>query len=781
MKYCAQIAGLQKRFGTSSLSRWELVAWLGVALITTAHAATDATIAQTDAEALAELTRPQSKIEIGAGTMSDASFAVGNASGLDRRGAFFIGNFDLRGSQYSYGNTEDDKTRWRIVGTHLGLSSRSLAGEYGRQGIYRITFGYDEIPRRYSDSYQTPFLGAGTSNLTLPAGFVRTADTTTMAALDASLRRFDVASNRKRAEIGVSYAISREWEFKAGVRNDDREGTRIRGAEFGSSPANPRAMLLPEPINSATQLIDASLSFNDEDLRATIAYHGSIFKNNIVSLVWQNPYSSAPWVGAGTPLPASFPLPLGQLGEAPDNQFHQLSLNAAYDFSSTTRLNVTATRGRMTQNEMFLPYTINPGLGFTAPPKVSLDGVVETTFLNARLAMRPARNLNVRATLRYEDRNNQTPQSEYLYIGGDVQLQPPPGASTDRSRTNLPRSRRQTQMTLDADYRFPSGMTVKVGWDHDDVARTYAEVERAVENAYRIEWRPAGTGSWTTSASLAHLVRRASNYLYNAPFLSSYTSPAFIAGLAAANGCTVPIDCIRAGPLQRKFYMADRDRARARFSVGFTPDAALSLQARLDVNHDRYPRTTYGVTDSRNWSANAEAGYVWSEMMSASLFFTVEDQRQRERGRVVLNPALAGNADADWWNQMADQTVSAGFGARHHGLAGGKLELGADIIIVRGRTPISTRVGPAVPPAQNPATALPDLTARSDNLNLTARYAMDRRSTVRIQYFFRHLDNADWALQQVAAATLANVIGTREIPVRATVHGIGVSYIRSFR
>ena len=740
-----------------------------------------ANIATVDAELLAELTRPQSKIEIGVGTISDGSFAAGNGNGLERKGAYAIGAFDFRGDQYSYGNAADDKTRWRIFGANLGLSAKSLAGEVGRQGAFRITFGYDEIPRRNSDSYQTIFLGAGSSNLTLPVGFVRAADTQGMSALGASLRRFDIESTRKRADVGVSYAITREWELKAGWRNDDREGTRIRGAEFGSNPGIPRAMLLPEPINSSTQQIDASLSYSGDDLRATIAYYGSVFRNHIDALVWQNPYTSAPWVGPGTPLPGNFSLPMGQAGEAPDNQFHQLSFTGTYEFSSSTRVTVVGTRGRMSQNEMFLPYTINPGLAIIAPPRSGLEGVVDTTFLNAKLALRPLRNLNIHTTLRYEDRDNKTPQSEYLYIGGDVQLQPPPNAPTDRVRTNLPRSRRQIQWVLDADYRLAPGMAIKAGWEHDDVTRTFAEVEHAIENTFRIEFRRGGTDVWTTSAGLAHLARRGSPYLYNLPFLASYTSSALIASLAAAGGCAVAIDCIRAGPLQRKFYMADRDRDRLRLFASYAPDAPLSLQARLDANLDRYRQTTYGVTHSRSVSANLEAGYAFNAVTSATVFVSHEHQRLRERGRQNVNLTSAGNADADWWNQLIDNTTSIGAGLRQQGLSGGKLELALDAIAVRGRMPIATTVGAGVSPAQNPATALPDVVARSGNVNISARYAIDRYSTLRARYFFQRIDNADWAYSQVGAATLANVIGSREMPAQTSRHGVGISWVQIFR
>ena len=338
-------------------------------------------------------------------------------------------------------------------------------------------------------------------------------------------------------------------------------------------------------------------------------------------------------------------------------------------------------------------------------------------------------------------------------------------------------------MTLEADYRVSPAIAIKAGWDHDDLKRTFAEVERATENTYRVELRQGGTGPWTANASFARLERRGTQYLYNFSFLSGYTSPAFIGSLAAANGCMVLIDCIRNAPLQNKFYLADRDRERSRLMIGFMPDAALSLQARVDVNRDRYPRSPYGVTDAKSWSAGADLGYVFNDDFSATLFYTFEDNRSRERSRQILgaNTAVPSSADSDWLNQLVDKTSSVGAGLRYKGLLGGRLELNADAIAVRGRTPISTTVGPAVPPPQNPATAFPDLSARSDNINLTARYVLDRRSTVRLNYFYRRLNSADWAYLQVGVATLTNLIGTHEVPAHFAVHGVGVSYIRSFR
>jgi hypothetical protein len=86
-----------------------------------------------------------------------------------------------------------------------------------------------------------------------------------------------------------------------------------------------------------------------------------------------------------------------------------------------------------------------------------------------------------------------------------------------------------------------------------------------------------------------------------------------------------------------------------------------------------------------------------------------------------------------------------------------------------------------VPLAQNPATPFPELLTHSDNINLNARYAVDRQSSLRVTYSYRRLNSVDWAYEQVGISTLANLIGTNEIAPRFAVHGVGVSYIRTFR
>jgi hypothetical protein len=65
-----------------------------------------------------------------------------------------------------------DATRWHLNATDLGTAARSADGDYGVQGRFRLNFKYDEIQHNVWDSYNTPYLGAGSNVPTLPSTWV---------------------------------------------------------------------------------------------------------------------------------------------------------------------------------------------------------------------------------------------------------------------------------------------------------------------------------------------------------------------------------------------------------------------------------------------------------------------------------------------------------------------------------------------------------------------------------------------------------------------------------
>lgn len=105
--------------------------------------------ADADDPAVAALTRPTSMLELGVGYVSQGDYKFGEYNGLQRRGPYAIGAFDIeRRSPYD----GDGTGYFRLQGYNLGLGTREVRVNGGMQGRFSVNFGYDELRRNSSDS-----------------------------------------------------------------------------------------------------------------------------------------------------------------------------------------------------------------------------------------------------------------------------------------------------------------------------------------------------------------------------------------------------------------------------------------------------------------------------------------------------------------------------------------------------------------------------------------------------------------------------------------------------
>ncbi len=254
-----------------------------------ALAAMSAAQAAESDDAARQLAQPTSVVEVGAGYVSEDSFKFGEYNGLFKKGLYGIFNFDVRGGgSYDSG----DATRWRATGTDLGLETRDVSVEYGQQGKFRINFDYDELRRNRSDTYQTPYLGAGSDTLTLPSNWIKPlvpqvsgtainfralSPTTGLASSNVGgvvtpptaaqqatvnniiatdlpdFNNVDLDTKRTTTKGGFSYSIDSRWEFKASAQHEKKDGLKPMGAV--TSQVSEYAAILPTrsirpPINT---------------------------------------------------------------------------------------------------------------------------------------------------------------------------------------------------------------------------------------------------------------------------------------------------------------------------------------------------------------------------------------------------------------------------------------------------------------------------------------------------------------------------------------------------
>ncbi len=732
----------------------------------------------TEEEKWDELVRPQSRLEWGAGTARGNTFLGGNF--VDLKPEFGILNFEWRSRQMRLGNPDDDHVRWRVEGRDLGLAARSLQAEWGQLNVVRVGASHDRMVRHASDTFQTPYEGAGTSVLRLPANFVRGADTGGMRELANSLTRWPIESTRNRNELTATWWPDPDWEISARWRHETQEGLKVRRLEFGGAPQVGRSTPLPEPVDTVTQLIDFTASYTGEAERFSFGYHASLFDNRADPLVWQNAYSSTPFTGANSGLPPGFPIDTGRAGKVPDNRLQRIDAQGIWDFSNTTRLALTLRRGRATQNDLFLPYSINAGLLNSPLPRPSLNGIIDTTFAFARLTLRPQRGLNLSATLKFDQRDNRTPISEFAYAGGDAEIQPVAGSASDDVRRNLPRSRQNLNATVEADWRLSPSSALKGGWEVESISRRFSEVETTREQTIRLDLRHTGSSLWVLNAGLAASMRRGTDYLANSPFVSSH-SAALIESLLRAGSCTVPVDCVRAGPFQTKHFLADRNRHLARGIVGHQPGGPWSWLVRAEAARDNYPHTPFGRERNGRWTVNADLNWQPENSLGATLFVTRDQQSVAQRTRQIGVTGAINPVDADWTHDTHERTWTVGSTFKWSELAGGRLAMEASALAVRGSIEELTRAGPAAPASQNPSSPLPDTRYQALDTRFTATWRMDRATQWKLQASHRRIKQSDWAFANLGASTLPNLVGSLEQSPDYGVRVLRLSWVRTFR
>jgi MtrB/PioB family decaheme-associated outer membrane protein len=644
-------------------------------------------------------------IEIGVGNVSNSSAKFGEYNGLDKKGAYAIGNFDLRGG----GNNPDDPTWWRITGTNLGLDTRNVTAEYGRPGSFRLNAEYDEIVKNRSDTYTTPYTQSGASSFLLPGSWivprvpqvsasagnfrgldpvtgtanalvngVSTPPTAAQAATVANtiaadvplFKQHDISTERKRAGAGFVYNFDPRWDVRASFNHEDKTGAKLMN--FLSLAVGTSAVTLADPIDQSHDQFNASVNYSGEKGFFQAAYYGSMFKNNIDSIQWQNPFDTTK---------------TSTFSSMPDNQFHQLSVNGGYRFSPVTKLVANASYGRATQNESFIAGTELPyGL-----PVSSLNGKVATTTINLKLTSRPLNNLSVWAGYKFDDRDNKTPVNVYRFYDANEAPSgsspfnsyfglPSSGATAMGSNVNIyenrPYSKRVNQFDAEADYRVADGQYVKGSYQYQQIDRKCngtwtdcVDADSSRENTLRAEYRATMAETLNGRISYSYAERRVdynpNGWLSLVPMAGQVPTGATVSASAfmQANGLGgfgpfAPWVALQSGnlgvffpnnsalpqqfygsrndihelPGMQRFYAADRNRDKVRSQLDWQAAERLNITANLDYNNDDYKNAVFGLQKAKGYVANLDAAWSIAPGATASAFYTYEDQKSASAG-----------------------------------------------------------------------------------------------------------------------------------------------------
>ena len=400
--------------------------------------------------------RPDSRVEIGIGGVSDDNTRFGQYNGMTRDKAYLL--FDLR-SRY-----RDDATgTWtNLTGRNLGLENRDLRFEQSRQGDWGYYIDFSETPR-YSP--YTP--------ITRLTGFDSTRQTVNGAATPSAL---EMKTDRKALGAGLDKWVTSRWDVRLSTKQEEKTGRRL----FGRTGTD----FLVDPIDYSTQQYEASVGYRGEQGQFTGGYYGTNFVNN------KNRIDVIGGTGTGFS-PIALP---------PGSESHKIHFGGGYNFSPTTRAAYKLAYTHQTQSESFID-TSTTG-------RTNLGGVVDTKFGQVGLSARPTSGLSIVADLKKENRDDKTPVVDYFNIT----------TTNTATGVNEPRSIHSTVGKLEATYRLPAAFSVIGGYDYDQRRRNTSDIrvvsyrEKTEEHTLRVDLRRAMSESLNGSIGYAHSSRGGSEW-----------------------------------------------------------------------------------------------------------------------------------------------------------------------------------------------------------------------------------------------------------------------------
>lgn len=700
----------------------------------------------------------ENEVELGLGLVTEDAFKFGEYNGLEEEGAFLIGNVSLQ-KRAVY--DDYDTTYFVLRANNLGLESRDFRLEYGQQGRFGLFLDFNQIPKNMIDDGRTPYLlGADGSVLTLPASWVPgDRDTSEMTELAASLNDLTVEHKRQKFSGGFSLLPAKNWTVKTDFSRERKDGSRTIAGIFGSNGGNPAAVIIPEPIDYTTDTFNMAVGYSGKKGQFVVNYNLSVFDNDLRELTFDNAYASTRW-----PV-ANWPDGQGSIGLPPDNRAHSINFSGQYLVNATTRATANLSYGRMTQDQTFEDYTVNPAIVVpTALPRSSLDGEINTSLANFAITTRPNSKFNVRASYRYEDRDNKTPRDVFIVVHSDSGDQST--IDTSNARINMPYSRSQHLFSVDANYRLSKTMKLSGSYNYEEISRTFSEVSKTKE--HRIESKLRFTPSQEVQgwAAVSYAMRDGSTYDDNAQYLASHT-PEYLGPDPDAE--------FENHPLVRKFYMSDRDRFKVRGAANFMPNEKLIVGVTGRYTDDDYSETLVGLTGSTSYSVTLDGSYTASEAFSAHAWYTYDD-RVLEQFGVASRPGtdLYDFSGRGWSIDTNDKTNSVGVGFTWAAIED-KLEITADATWLQAETSFDFWAG-----SLNSVAPLPDLTTELSSVKVRADYQWTKDITLRLRYMYQEVLIEDYGNDGVAPDTLTYVLGLGNQSPDYGVHVIGISTVYKF-
>jgi MtrB/PioB family decaheme-associated outer membrane protein len=665
-------------------------------------------------ESIEQYSRPDSSITVGVGYWTDPRPHEGMYDGMWDSG--FYGSLDA-----SLIRRDDATGTWTtLTADNLGLDTYEIGASYEKQGNWGVELQYSQIPRQNPYEINSGLQGIGTETQTI----------TPVVPGNGNNKALEV--ERGLATLSMFKRFSPELEFRATYKNEQKSGDRQWGWAILITASQRLPGFRGGTIDSTTQQLTCwstttSASCSDH------GYYGSWYGND-------NNYLEVIGAPTGTNSPGYTDMSL-----PPDNQAHQGYLQGNYAFTPTTLGTFKVAYTHAKQNQAFMPTNGNGVASWQPLPTVgnSLNGEVNTTEALLGLTARPMENLSLLASLRYWDKQDETP------VRVDAQ-----SSSGSTLYHNNPFSETVYTGKLEGTYRLQGGFNITAGVDYAHEDREISSLivpttelfvpyrKELDQTTFRLDLRRSLSEQLNGSIGYSYSTRDGSNY--------------------------IPVNTSVDSATITPFYIADRDRDTWKLGLDWTPMDRMGLQFNYSYSQDEYPTDGVRIDGIRKGTAqmfSIDGDYALNDQWKARGWYTHDTNKIDQEGPLAPAPNT-------WFADLDNKGDTVGLGL--DGQATDKINVGASYEWVRTvSTYDQTGLAAGVEP-------LPDINTYLTRVGLFGTYDLMKNGSIRVDLIHEIWKTNDWTWtfqdgSPFSYATEGTQV-TQDYDQPSTFYGVSYSY-----